>query len=102
MTRASKKSNRVYRKNNKTKNNKNKKTQKRSKTMKKEKKGEKIGDNKKVRQVYCLKCKCKVDVDDYIIKKTPKGVFQVQGICSNHANEEKPVRVFGFIKSSDV
>lgn len=81
--------------------------EKRSKTMKKAKKGGSIkkmmaDSQTKPRQVYCFKCQKKVTVTNYEIKKTARGAYQVAGECSLHPGAEKPVKVFGFIKSSDV
>ena len=79
----------------------------RSRTMKKAKRGgsmEKMmaDSNTKPRKVYCFKCKRKVNVTKYEINQNSRGAYQVAGECGNHPDSNKPVKVFGFIKASDV
>ena len=58
--------------------------------------------NTKPRKVYCFKCKRKVNVTKYEINQNSRGAYQVAGECGNHPDSDKPVKVFGFIKASDV
>ena len=82
-------------------------SKKRSTTMKKAKSA---GNIKKMmadccskpRKVYCFKCKRKVNVTKYEINQNSRGAYQVAGECGNHPDSDKPVKVFGFIKASDV
>ena len=86
--------------------NKLSKKKMRSKEMKKGKKGGSIkkmmeNANNKPRQVYCLRCKDKVEITNYKIKKNKRGTYQVEGECCNNACAEKPMRVFAFISAEE-
>lgn len=77
-----------------------------SKEMKKGKKGGTIkkmmaNANNKPRQVYCLRCKDKVEITNYKIKKNKRGTYQVEGECCSNACAQKPMRVFAFISAEE-
>ena len=78
----------------------------RSKVMKKAKKGMSMKKmmaegNNKPRQVYCLRCRDKVEITDYKIKQNKRGTYQVEGICRNNKCAQKPMRVFSFISAEE-
>lgn len=105
MVKVSKKQSYKKRKNTKAFNKLSKK-KKRSQEMKKGKKGSSIkkmmGDsNNKPRKVFCLRCKDKVEITNYKIKKNKRGTYQVEGECRNNDCAQKPMKVFSFISSEE-
>ena len=64
----------------------------------------KMNNNGKVMTVTCLRCKVQVKLNEYTKKKTKNGAILIQGICPKGCltKDNKPVKVAGFAKSSDV
>ena len=78
----------------------------RSKVMKKAKQGismkKMMHSENKPRQVYCLKCKDKVEITDYKITKNKRGIYQVQGLCRSNLCAQKPMKVFAYISADEL